>query len=861
MNLDLKRSVLLGFIMTAAGASVVGTTALAEGDAKEGATDDLTEIVVTARRVEERLIDVPISISVFNQKQLDNFNMTSTADLTKYVPSLSLDERFGPDSASFSLRGFFEELGSTPTVGVYFAEAVSPRGSLGQTTGGDGVGPGALFDLANVQVLKGPQGTLFGRNTTGGAVLLVPVKPTSEVGGYAESEVGNHGEFRQQGVINLPFSDSVRVRLGVDHMKRSGWQDNVSGIGPSAFGNVDYTAARASVVVDITPNLENYLIGTYSNSNTYGVQNKVLGCNPTAGYGPLLALLNVCNVDLARMGNNFWAVDNGYANRQPESYLRQSQAINTTTWSVTDDLRIKNILTYGRFASLYVAQPFGDNFIWNSSAPALQLPALAGLQGLVSLVNGQHLYLEESYPTPGYYTNSQDTMSEEIQVQGYALDRRLTYQSGLYLERSNPRGPSAGLPDSFAVCYNQVGLDCFDIANLLTGGLLRGGVTSTYSSIQFRDYGIYTQGGYAITSQLKLNVGVRYTWDQMYGQGSNTLIGFNPTAQNPAAPGANAPVYSCFFANATAVNQADLAHSCQTYPESNSRAPTWVIDLDYKPIEDLMMYAKYSRGYREGGVNPRTVITTYGPEKVDAYEVGSKYAFSGNVAGNINAAAFYNNFKNQQVLTSLVVNLPGAAEQQALVNLGSSRSYGFEMDGSLEFFRRFRLDLSGSYLDSRVTNVGAAANVIGLLPSNLQVPGVVTVTTDATTGQPLPIAPKWRGSATGTYVLPVPAKLGNLSIGLNYTYTSKEYATSPSFFTSSYVPDAGYFPAVALWNLNASWNNVIGTPIDLGLFVTNLFDHKYIAALLGGFNSLGYEAGNQGQPTMYGVSIKYRFGH
>src|SRR4029077_8100334 len=121
----------------------------------------------------------------------------------------------------------------------------------------------------------------------------------------------------------------------------------------------------------------------------------------------------------------------------------------------------------------------------------------------------------------------------------------------------------------------------------LTGGALKGGVTSDYSSIQFRDYGIYSQGGYDITGQLKLNAGVRYTWDQMYGRGSNTLIGFTPTALNPAAPGANPPVYSCSYANSTPVNAADLAHSCQSFPESNSRAPTWVVDLDYKPIRDM----------------------------------------------------------------------------------------------------------------------------------------------------------------------------------------------------------------------------------------------------------------------------------
>jgi iron complex outermembrane receptor protein len=828
--------------------------------AQEGSSG-VSEIVVTARRVEERLTDVPISIAVLNQKQLDSLNITSTADLAKNVPSLSLDQRFGTEAASFSLRGFFEELGSTPTVGVYFAEAVAPRGSLGQTTGGDGVGPGALFDLENVQVLKGPQGTLFGRNTTGGAVLLVPTKPTSEFGGYAAATLGNFDSRREQGVINIPFSETIRARLGVDRMTRDGWQPNVSGIGPSRFGNVDYIAARASLVVDVTPNLENYFIGTYSESNTYGVQNKVLGCNPTAGLGPVLALLNACNADLARTAGNFYAVDNGYANRQPQSYLRQWQAINTTTWVATDHLKVKNILTYGQLLGLYAAQPFGDNFIYDSTAPALQQPALAGLRSLVQLVNGQHLYIAESYPYPGTYTNAQSTLSEEIQLQGDALAHRLTWQTGLYFEKSDPAGANGGLPNSRAVCYDQNELDCFDIFSLLTQGASAGGLSANFTEIEFRDYAVYGQAGYDLTDHLKINTGLRYTVDEMDGQGNSTLIGFMPIALNPAMPGANIPVYSCFFANATPVNAADLANSCQTKPESKSHAPTGVIDLDYKPVEDFLLYSKYSRGYRQGGVNPRTVISTYNPEKVDAYEIGSKYAFKGDVSGSFGMAAFYNNFKNQQLLTSLTINLPGASQQQALVNLGSSRIYGLEADTSLTFLRRFRLDLSGAYLNSKVTDVGGAANIVPLLPVNLQTPGLVDLSTNTVKGQPLPITPKYKASVTGTYFLPFPGKVGELSVSLNYSYTSEEYASSPSSFTSGYVPHAGFFPPVELWNLSANWNNVAKLPIDIALFATNLADRRYIATLLGGYNSLGFEAGHQGEPRMYGMSLKYKFGH
>ncbi|MCB2061575.1 MAG: TonB-dependent receptor plug domain-containing protein, partial [Novosphingobium sp.] len=133
-------------------------TTPAHAQDRAGYSDDA--IVVTARRFEENLQDVPISITVFNQEQLDQRNITSTTDLATYTPSLSLNSRYGPEKASFVIRGFSQELQTLPTVVVYFADVPAPYLSS-NITSGNGAGPGDLFDLQNVQVLKGPQGTLF----------------------------------------------------------------------------------------------------------------------------------------------------------------------------------------------------------------------------------------------------------------------------------------------------------------------------------------------------------------------------------------------------------------------------------------------------------------------------------------------------------------------------------------------------------------------------------------------------------------------------------------------------------------------------------------------------------------------------
>ena len=250
--------------------------AQADGDTAESTNSN--DIIVTARRVEERLQDVPISITVFTQQQLTNQNVSSARELATYTPSLSANSRFGNDFASFSIRGFTQEARTTASVGVYFADVVTPRSSGATAQSGDGASPGAMFDLENVQVLKGPQGTLFGRNTTGGAVILVPRRPIDKLEGYVEGSVGNHEMWRLQAVINVPLSGNVRVRAGVDIHDREGYLKNIASQGPRRLGDTEYVAARLGILADLTPDLENYTVATYSRSTPNGSAPKLTDC-------------------------------------------------------------------------------------------------------------------------------------------------------------------------------------------------------------------------------------------------------------------------------------------------------------------------------------------------------------------------------------------------------------------------------------------------------------------------------------------------------------------------------------------------------------------------------------------------------
>ena len=268
------------FMSVAASTGMLGlaSPALAQSTAPSAAPDvDVGSIVVTARRIDERLQDVPISITVLSPQALQNANIVSAEDLGRITPSLQVNSNFGSDNTSFAIRGFIQENGTAPSVGVYFADVVAPRGPSNGTPAGDGAGAGSFFDLQNVQVLKGPQGTLQGRNTTGGAVLLVPQKPTGNFDGYIEGTYGNFDDRRIQAVINVPVNDNVRFRVGIDRQIRDGYLNNESGIGPDHLANVNYTAARASLVWDVTNNVENYTVASYSNSHNYGDVQKMFG--------------------------------------------------------------------------------------------------------------------------------------------------------------------------------------------------------------------------------------------------------------------------------------------------------------------------------------------------------------------------------------------------------------------------------------------------------------------------------------------------------------------------------------------------------------------------------------------------------
>jgi iron complex outermembrane receptor protein len=874
----IKSSLLLGVTL---GGIVTTTSAMAQA-VDESATGD---IIVTARRTEERLQDVPISITVFSQEAISQRNVVTATDLATYTPSLSVNQRFGPEKASYSIRGFVQENSTAPSVGVYFADVVFGRAQGGTTSGGNAV-VGSFMDLQNVQVLKGPQGTLFGRNTTGGAVLLVPQKPTDRLEGYVEASAGDYGMWRGQAVLNVPLADTFKVRFAVDRNKRDGYMKNHSGIGPDNYNDVNYFAARMSIVADLTPDLENYTVATFSHSFSHGYAGRIVVCNkanPASSATPfpvspttLLQSLAACNQIARQNARGDGPLDVDVNNPTGLIDLYHWQAINTTTWKASDTLTVKNIASFQEFRERAFYSLNSDNF---------QVPAydtLGGITGfnvnrisarLPSIIIPAGTSFQQTLLNPrgSEHNSAESTFTEELQLQGATSDGKFNYVLGGYVELARPIGWSAGRTVANANCADGANVVC-------TNPLLFGVISQSALKSDFTTKALFAQGTYKFTDQLSFTGGFRYTWDDIKVLANNTRLSLGvPLFNTQNTLRCNDPL--TFPGGGGQALQVASPDQCPQTFVSKSSKPTWLIDLDYKPTPDLLLYAKWARGYRSGGANPTNIgLETWQPEKVDTYEVGTKFSFRGSVPGYINVAAFYNDFTNQQLVANGVASpaaqSAGFAGSQPVVNAGKSRISGFEVDGSATFFDSLRFDLGYAFIDSKLKSITPVA-----FPTAIYSRLVYT----AVVGGPLALTPKNRLTLTGTYTLPLDESIGKISLSGTYIYTSSQYfSRADGIFTTCvaggtdatncpngfnfasnvafYGNDLGKLPATNVLNLNVNWDKVMGSPVDASFFMTNVTNDIYPVALGSALSSNGYETFQYAPPRMWGFRLRYSFG-
>ncbi len=254
------------------------------------AYSQLEEVIVTAQRRAESVQDIPVAVSAISGDQLSQFQITETLDVAKMVPNMIANNNTGTGSANnYSMRGLSnaESIATfDPPVGSYIGDTFIQRQNANNFS---------LFDIERIEVLRGPQGTLFGRNTTGGAVRVILKAPAEELGGFMEAGYGEFNKRLLRGSIDLPISDKVLTKFSAYGLEDDGYVDNVSGSGPDELNNEKSIGMRAAVRVDITDTVAWNGAVSYSNSENANVYNVAVGgdreSNSGLAKGALVGLL------------------------------------------------------------------------------------------------------------------------------------------------------------------------------------------------------------------------------------------------------------------------------------------------------------------------------------------------------------------------------------------------------------------------------------------------------------------------------------------------------------------------------------------------------------------------------------------
>jgi iron complex outermembrane recepter protein len=455
-------------------------------------TPKLEEVIVTARRREENAQKVPISITTISPQAMQDNNIATVQDIQYLVPSLAVSTaNVGQrEAANVSIRGQgYGSIAGQPAVAMYLNEVPIVTDFDGSIAGG----PGLFFDLENAEVLKGPQGTLFGRNTMGGAVLLQTARPTNDFGGRIQVGYGNYNDREINGEINLPIiADKLLVRIAINGQDRDGFTHVLSMPGyPNGLDldNRDFKAARGTVTFKPIEAVQNDTIVTYQEYTSHGSADFLSGVTPPgpdASKYPLSTLLALLAEQQALGARTHIPIDTNL-NGTGGSLLAVQ---NITKVDFTDQLAFKNVAGFDRGVFNYLANLFGTD-----------LP-------IFNAVDDR-------------YTVNQFT--DEAQVLGKGFGGRLDWVAGAFYSDQGP--PSSNEFPNLAI---QV---------LLPPGTPQSEANSVGGRrLQIRSQALFTQGTYDLSdfiSGLKFTAGARYTWD--YREDSSQVAPGDPISTAPPA--------------------------------------------------------------------------------------------------------------------------------------------------------------------------------------------------------------------------------------------------------------------------------------------------------------------------------------
>jgi iron complex outermembrane receptor protein len=750
------------------------------------------EILVTARRSEESIQSTPVAVTAFDNDLLRAAGIAKTEDLMFKTPGVYLGGSGGRENSVFQIRGQSKARSgfNAPAVVSYFADVPLP-------TFGSSV---PTFDMASVQVLKGPQGTLFGRNTTGGAILFYPKQPGYEVEGYVQAGYGNYDHKQIEGAISVPIVDdkaAVRVSGMID--KRDGWTKDIT-YNVRRDGN-DARAFRASVLLEPFEGVKNVTTYDYYTNEYNGDSFVITGIRSVAPLLPGAFGIRTAALDaLARQKARGPRVVESDA--RPQLKTTRQGITNRTDIDLGSVVQFTNILGWRKTHLFYIANSEGLPRLPSSTIPGAN----------VTVLNGNAKVNTEQF-------------TDEMQLKGSLAGGNIDWLVGGFYLRSKPAGPTGTGSLQFYTGAAPLDMNSFGYNFLVDNS------RAVFGSTTFRLD--------SVTNGLKLNIGARYTWDKL-----SSCVGTDVTTQG------NLQFSDCRNGNAAMIRP--------TTNRTKSSAPTWQASLEWQASDKLFVYLASRRGYRAGGINSPTLagrlapFQTFGPEKVTDVEFGfrSDWELGGSASARLNASAYMAWFRNTAFSLSgvrtgagCVVGGPAPASPDGdcdttndpisgamTLSAGRTKVQGIDVDGFVALSDAFKFTFAGSLIDPKSQGLDVPAAVAPFVPTGTVI-GFDFV-------------------AKSSYSLGIEYNqpIGNSNVRLN---TDLFHSGQRSFVDAR-------FPSYTVVNARLAWTDPSET-IELGVYATNLFDKTYISQ--GSFNgpAAGIEASIFGPPRQYGVTARYSF--
>ena len=795
-----------------------------------GARDGGNEIVVTARRRSETSQEVPLAISVVGGEHIDNTGSFNVGRLQQLTPTLQYYSS-NPRNTSLTIRGIGAPFGLTNDgfdqgVGIFVDDVYYSRVASSTFD---------FLDVAQIEVLRGPQGTLYGKNTTAGTINITSRQPTFNFEGRAEATISNLGFKQVKAAISGPLSDTVAARFALSGTGRQGTLFNVTT--GNHVNEQDNIGFRGQVLFKPGNDFQVLLSGDFSRQNPECCGTVIVRAGTTQR--PL-------NRQFAAL-----AAAQGYAPASTDPFDRLTDVdadLNAGNKIGGVGLRVKWDVGPGTLTSV-TAWRFWD---WKPANDR-------DFTGLPITTLSQNPSQQNQYTQELRYNYSGKKL--DFVLGAFAYHQTVRTQGTEQLGRAasrwllNPGNVAAGSSGCGPSASNQLACD----PSVLDG-------TTAFNDIRLDNTSaaLFGQVGIKLTDRLTIQPGVRLNYDKKDGLYERKVFdgqGLPVLFRNPVS---GAPI-----TNVRTAARRDNLTPQRIEPRFSAWNFSYDLNVSYKLTPDVLAYGTYAKSFKPGGINlngvpndalgnPQVQVGAILPESVNHYEVGVKSSFWDRRV-ILNLAGFRTDIRNFQAL----VNSGAVSTTRGyLANAQKVRTQGIEAEFSLRPSERFNTYLSAAYTDAKyVTFTGApcppelsggTVAVAGQTPSASGTPGGISPASCDISGQRLPGVSEVSLSygAEGNFPANLLGKEGQVYLGVDGNHRSG-FSSNPS--PSAYTEIKGY----ALTNFRLGFRDDSG--FNVFGWVRNAFDTHYFELLQVAPGSTGLIAGNLGDPRTFGLTIKTEF--